>query len=188
MREVNGLQVPPVGTYRIDPAHSRVGFAVRHLMVSKVRGRLDSPVSNFVVAEDPLASSVEVVLDWATVDTGQEKRDTHLKSADFIDVDAFPHIVYRSDEVKHVAGSNWQLAGQLTIKDISRPVVLDLELTGAARDAKGDLRIGFEAGVEIDRRDYGLTWNKALETGGFMVDNAVTITIDIEAIHDSATE
>ncbi|HEY2428900.1 MAG TPA: YceI family protein [Acidimicrobiales bacterium] len=180
-REYEGSTIPAAGTYAFDPAHTHVGFNVRHMMVAKVRGYFAAPAGTFTVAEDPTQSSVQVELDWSTVETGDPKRDAHLRSPDFFNVEKFPTISYRSTGVRHVKGDNWVLDGELTVQDITRPVALELEVNGVGRDPYGNVKVGFSATTKINREDFGLTYNAVLETGGVMVGKDVTIEIDVEA-------
>lgn len=185
IREYEGATIPASGIYAFDPAHTRVGFSVRHMMVAKVRGSFAAPTGTFTIAEDPLQSSVEVDIDWSTVTTGEPQRDAHLRSLDFFNVERFPKISFRSTGVRHIKGDNWALDGELTIQDITRPVTLDLEVNGAGRDPYGNVKTGFSATTKINREDFGLTYNAALETGGVMVGKDVTIEIDVEAVLQS---
>jgi polyisoprenoid-binding protein YceI len=159
-----------------------VGFSVRHLMVSKTKGRFADVSGTIVIAEDPLASSVEVTIGTASVDTRDETRDGHLRSPDFLDVDAFPSITYRSRSVTPAGPGRWTVEGALTVRDVTRPVPLVVTFEGGARDPWGGERIGFTAHAELDREDFGLTWNQALETGGVLVGKAVKIEIEAEAV------
>jgi polyisoprenoid-binding protein YceI len=180
-REYEGVAIPVAGTYEFDPAHSRVGFSVRHMMVAKVRGTFAPPTGTFVIADDPTQSSVEVSIDWSTVETGEPKRDAHLRSPDFFDVEKFPAIRYRSTGVRHIKGDRWVIDGQLTVQDITRDVPLELEVNGVGRDPYGNVKAGFSATAKFDREDFGLTYNAVLETGGVMIGKEVTIEIDVEA-------
>ncbi len=180
-RTAAGTTVPEAGTYQIDPAHSSVSFEVRHLGLSKVRGGFESFSGTVTIAEDPTASSVEVELDAASFTTGSEDRDNHVKSGDFLDVEAYPTVTYRSTAVRQ-AGDGWQVDGELTVKDVSRPVTLDVEFEGAGQDPWGNGRIAFAASTEIDRSDWGINWNQTLETGGVLVGKKVKIVIDVQAV------
>jgi polyisoprenoid-binding protein YceI len=180
-REYEGSAIPVAGTYVFDAAHTHVGFVVRHMMVAKVRGTFAPPTGTFTIAEDPTQSSVAVEIDWSTVTTGEPNRDNHLRSPDFFDVEKFPTISYRSTGVRHVKGDDWVLDGELTVQQVTRPVALDLEVNGVGRDPYGNVKIGFSGTTKINRDDFGLTYNAALETGGFMVGKDVTIEIDVEA-------
>jgi polyisoprenoid-binding protein YceI len=180
-RTVEGHEVPEAGTYDIDVSHSHVGFSVRHAMVSKTKGQFADFTGSIVIAEDPLASSVEVEIQMASIDTRDEKRDGHLTSPDFFDVEQFPTMTYRSTRVTP-QGDRWLVEGELTVKGITRPVPLEVEFEGGARDPWGGTRIGFTAHAELNREDFGLTWNQALETGGVLVGKQVKIDLEVEAV------
>lgn len=181
-RNWNGLTLPTPGVFAIDTAHARAGFVARHLMVSKVRGGFSGVTGEITVAEDPTASSVTATIDATTIDTGQADRDTHLKSPDFLDVEKFPTLSFRSKRIANVDGNTFTLVGDLTIKDVTREVELEVEYEGVAVNPWGKEVIGFTARTEIDREDFGITWNVALETGGVLVGKKVTIEIEAEAI------
>lgn len=169
-------------TWAIDPAHSNVQFAVRHLMISTVRGRFFGVGGTITLDEQNLAgSSVVVEIDAATIDTREERRDTHLRSADFLDAARFPTNTFRSTRVEPRRGDAFRIVGDLTIRGVTRQVVLEVEQTGRGRSPDGTEVIGFEATTKINRKDFGLTWNVALETGGVVVGDEIRITIDIEA-------
>jgi polyisoprenoid-binding protein YceI len=180
-RDYDGSTIPAAGTYAFDPAHSRVGFWVRHMMVAKVRGHFAAPAGTFTIAEDPTKSSVEVSIDWSTVETGEANRDAHLKSPDFFNIEKFPTITYHSTGVRHIKGDQWVLDGDLTVQDVTRSVQLDLEVNGVGRDPYGNVKVGFTVTGEINREDFGLSYNAVLETGGVMVGKEVHLEIDIEA-------
>lgn len=180
-RTIDGASVPVAGTYAIDTSHSSTSFQVRHLGLSKVRGSFDSFSGEIRIAEDPLASSVEVTLDAASFSTGNADRDGHVKSPDFLDVDAYPELRFASTGVRR-SGRGWAVDGTLTIRDQSRPVTLAVEFEGAGEDLWGGSRIAFVASTEIDRDDFGITWNQALETGGVLVGKTVKIAIDVQAV------
>lgn len=173
--------VPNTGTYQLDPSHSSADFQVRHLGLSKVRGGFAIESGTVVIAEDPTQSSVEVSLDAASFSTGSADRDGHVKSADFLDVETFPRLTFRSTAVRQ-SGDDWKVDGELTIKDVTRPVTLDVEFEGANQDPWGNGRIAFAAETEIDREEFGITWNQALETGGVLVGKNVKIVIDVQAV------
>jgi polyisoprenoid-binding protein YceI len=180
-RTVDGTEVPEAGTYAVDASHSQAGFVVRHLMVSKVRGAFTGVSGTVTVAEDLGDSAVEVEIDPATIDTRDAGRDEHLRSADFFGTDEHPVITYRSTGVSR-DGGDWRLDGELTIKGVTRPVSLVVEFLGAAGDPWGGTRLGFSAKGELDREDWGLNWNQALETGGVLVGKKVTLEIEAELI------
>jgi polyisoprenoid-binding protein YceI len=181
-RTYQGVEIPIPGTYTLDPNHARVGFVARHLMVSKVRGYFGEASATITVAEDPLQSSVTATIQAASISTNQEQRDTHLKSADFLHVEQHPTLEYRSNGVKSIEGNQFVLTGELTIKDVTLPVELDVELEGVGRSPYGQDVFGFTATAEIDREAFGITWNVALETGGVMVGKKVKLEIEGEAV------
>jgi polyisoprenoid-binding protein YceI len=163
------------GTWAIDPTHTEVGFVARHLMVSKVRGSF-TDVSGTVTVGEELADSVaDVVIKAASVSTGTPDRDAHLRSADFFDADSYPEITFRSTSF-----DGETLVGDLTIKGVSKPVTLDVEFNGVATDPWGNDKAAFEASTEIDRTQWGLTWNAALEKGGVLVSDTIKIVIDVQ--------
>jgi polyisoprenoid-binding protein YceI len=180
-RTVDGKELPAPGTYQLDPSHSSVGFSVRHLMVSKTKGRFTDFAATVTIGEDPLDSSVTVDIQVGSVDTRDEARDGHLTSPDFFDVENHPTITYRSTKVTP-AGRSWLVEGDLTVRGTSVSVPLTVSFEGGTVDPWGNARIGFEAHTELDREAFGLTWNQALETGGVLVGKAVKIDIEAEAI------
>jgi polyisoprenoid-binding protein YceI len=182
LRIVDGDEVPAAGTYTIDASHSEVGFSVRHLMVSKTRGRFSDMSGTVAIADDPLASAVEVTIGTASIDTRDEQRDGHLRSPDFFDVERYPAMTYRSTRVIPAGKGRWLVEGDLTLHGVTRNVPLEVTFEGAATDPWGGLRAGFSARTELDREDFGLTWNQALETGGVVVGKKVTIEIEAEAV------
>ncbi len=169
------------GTWTVDPAHSEVGFVVRHLMVSKVKGRFGGVSGTITVAENVLESVVEATADVSTVDTRDENRDAHLKSADFFEAEVYPTITFRSTGIRE-QGSDYLLDGELTIKAVTKPVTFELEYNGAASNPMTQGQsVGFSAETEINRKDFGLEWNVALESGGVLVADKVKIALEIEA-------
>lgn len=184
-RSWNGLTIPTAGTYQLDPAHKRVGFVARHMMVSKVRGEFAEATATITVAEDPLQSSVTATIKAESIDTGVADRDAHLRGADFLDVEKFPTLEFRSTGIKSVEGNTFVLTGDLTIKDVTRPVELEVEFEGCGRSPFGHDIFGFSATTEIDREDFGLTWNVALETGGVLVSKKIKIEIEGEAVRQA---
>jgi polyisoprenoid-binding protein YceI len=173
--------LPTPGTWKIDPSHTTAGFVARHLMVTKVRGRFASLQGAIEITEDPTQSTVEITIDTPSVDTRDEKRDEHLRSPDFFDVEKFPYITFKSSKVEQ-HGGDWKVSGDLTIKDVTRPVVLDVEYEGTVTDPWGGERIGFTASTEVDREDWGLTWNVPLEAGGVLVSRKVKLELEVEAV------
>jgi polyisoprenoid-binding protein YceI len=182
VRVVDGAEVPATGTYALDTSHSQVGFAVRHVMISKTRGRFSDFAGNIEIAENPFDSSVAVTIQTASVDTRDEQRDGHLRSGDFFDVEAHPTMSYQSRSVRDAGKGRYILDGDLTIKGVTQSVPLELTFEGGAADPWGNVRIGFSAKAELDREAFGLTWNQALETGGVLVGKKVTIEIEAEAV------
>ena len=170
------------GDYALDPTHSRLGFSTRHAMVTTVRGQFKEFTGEAVVdTANPSASKVVVNIKADGIDTGVADRDAHLRGADFFDVENYPEITFTSTEVSR-DGDDWTITGDLTIKDVTKPISIDFEATGSARDPFGNLRIGFEGQATISRKDWGLTWNAALETGGFLVSDKIKLDFDISAI------
>jgi len=170
------------GDYTLDPSHSRLGFSARHAMVTKVRGAFgDFEGTARIDTADPAASRVEVVIRPASISTGSEDRDNHLRSGDFFDTESFPTWTFTSTDVTR-EGTTWTIAGNLTLKDVTRPVSIDFEETGSATDPFGNQRVGFEGELTVNRKDWGLTWNAALETGGVLVSEKVKLDFDLSAI------
>jgi polyisoprenoid-binding protein YceI len=184
-REFEGLQIPAAGTYQLDAAHKRVGFVVRHLMVSKVRGNFAEADATITIAEDPLQSSVVATITTASVQTGSVDRDNHLRTGDFFEAEKYPQMTFRSTGIKSHAGAEFVLDGELTIKDVTKPVELVVEFEGATTSPYGQQVFGFSATTEIDREDWGLTYNMALESGGVMIGKKVKIEIEGEAIRQA---
>ena len=181
IRQYQGLDLPEAGTYALDPSHTSVEFIARHLMISKVRGVFTDVSGEINVDEVPERSSAEVAIAAASVQSGDDRRDAHLRSPDFFDVERFPQITFRSTNVE-AAGDEWLLHGDLTVRDVTRPVVLHVEFEGATTTPWGEDRIGFSAWTELDREDFGLTWNQTLETGGVLVGKKVRIELGVEAV------
>jgi len=169
------------GTWTIDPVHSEVGFSVRHMMVSKVRGRFTKFSGELVTSDDVLGSAVTAEIDLSSIDTGAEQRDAHLRSPDFFDTDNHPLMTYKSTGIR-ADGDGYVLDGELTLKGITKSVSLTLEVNGFGPDAYGGTRAGFTASGEINRQDFGVTWNAAMETGGVVVADKVAIHLEIEAV------
>jgi polyisoprenoid-binding protein YceI len=169
------------GTWDIDPVHSEVGFSVRHMMVSKVRGRFTTFSGQLVTGADPADSSVTAEIDLSSINTGNEQRDAHIRSADFFEVETYPTMTYRSTGIRAEDGE-YALDGELTLKGVTRRVPLALEVNGFGPDAYGGTRAGFTATGDINRRDFGVNFNAALETGGAVVADKVTLHLEIEAV------
>lgn len=177
---IDRTTLPAAGTWAIDPAHSSVEASIRHLMVSKVRGRFASFSGTVEVAEDIRDTKLDVSIDAASVDTGVEDRDGHLKSEDFLDVENHPHITFHSETAQHVEGDQWQVPGQLTIRGVTRPVTLDVEFLGIQTDPWGNDKAAFEATTELNREDFDITWNAALESGGVLVGKSLNVELLIQ--------
>jgi polyisoprenoid-binding protein YceI len=173
------------GDYTIDTSHSRLGFVARHAMVTKVRGSFDEwQGTAHVDTANPADSWVKLTINAASVTTGSPDRDGHLKSTDFFDVENFPEWTFVSTAVSR-AGDEWTVTGDLTIKDVTHAVTIEFEEGGSAKDPFGNLRIGFEGETTVNRKDWGLTWNAALETGGILVSEKIKLEFDISAIRNS---
>jgi len=169
-------------TWTLDPAHTLVEFAAKHLMITTVKGRFTDVSGTIHMDEtDPSASSVEAVIKAASIDTRTDQRDAHLKSADFLEVERFPEITFRSTKLERVGDAHYRVTGDLTIHGITKPVVLDVSDEGRTKDPWGGERAGFSATTRIDRRDFGLTWNQVVESGGVLVGNEIRITLEVEA-------
>ena len=171
------------GTYHLDPAHSRLGFVARHAMVTKVRGQFTDFEGQLTIdADDPSKSSAEVTIQAASVATGNVDRDNHLRTNDFFDVPTYPTWTFKSTKAEQVGEDTYRLTGDLTVKDVTKPVSLDFEFTGAAKDPWGNTRLGFEGRAVINRKDWGVAFNVALEAGGVLVSEKITIEIDVAAV------
>jgi polyisoprenoid-binding protein YceI len=176
---------PAAGTrteWKLDPTHTLVEFSAKHLMITTVKGRIsDVEGSIFIDEQNPENSSVEATLNAASIDTRTNQRDEHLRSADFLDVEKYPRITFKSTRIEGDR-SEFKLTGDLTIRDVTRPITLDVQFEGQTKDPWGGERAGFSAHGKIDRRDFGLTWNVLLETGGLTVGNEIKINIEVEAV------
>jgi polyisoprenoid-binding protein YceI len=171
------------GTWTIDPSHSRVGFVARHAMVTKVRGAFNEFEGSAVVdSEDVAGSSAAVTIQAASIDTRNQQRDEHLRSNDFLAMDEHPEITFVSTQVRPVGPTSLEVTGDLSIKGTTRQITVPFEFEGAATDPFGNLRAGFEGSVAINRKDYGITWNAALEAGGVLVSDKVTLEFEVSAI------
>ena len=171
------------GTYAIDPTHSRVGFVARHAMVTKVRGSFnDFEGSGYFDAEDPQKSHLALTIKAASVDTRNEDRDAHLRSNDFFDMENYPEISFVSTGVEKLDEATYRVTGDLTIKAVTKPVSIDFEYTGSAVDPYQNHRVGFEGQTTVNRKDWGVNWNAALEAGGVLVGEKVTLEFEVSAI------
>ena len=181
-RKVEELALPTPGTWEIDDSHSSVGFVARHFMISRVKGRFQSVSGQLTIGATPEASSVAATMDAASIDTADATRDAHLRSPDFLDVEKYPTLEFRSTYARQLDESTLRLDGDLTIRDVTRPVSLEVSYLGLLNDPMAGERVAFSAETEIDREDWGITWNKALETGGVLVGRKVKIELEIEAV------
>ena len=180
-REWDGVTIPTPGTFALDAPHTHVGFVAKHMMVTKVRGTFPEVEGTIVLAEDPTQSTVDVTIKTATVHTGATDRDNHLRSADFFDVENFPEITFRSTTIRHLGGGEFSVTGDLTIRGTTKPVELAVTFDGVAINPWGAEVAGVSARTEVDREQWGLTWNAALETGGVLVGRKVVLEIEAEA-------
>ena len=169
------------GTWVIDPSHSRLGFETRHAVITKVRGHFADFEGTIVIGEDISASTVKISAKLDSIDTGSADRDAHLKSADFFDTENTNELVFESTGIK-ATGDTFVVTGNLKIKDVTNSIDIAVEATGTAVDPYGNIRAGFEGTSELSRKDFGLTWNVALETGGFLVSDNIKLQLDISAI------
>ena len=174
------------GDYIVDTAHTRIGFVARHAMVTKVRGAFqDFEATAHLDGDDPAKSSVSLTIQAKSISTGNEQRDNHLRSNDFFDMDNHPTITFASTEVEQVSDTEFKVTGDLTVRGVTKPVTVDFELTGAENDPWGNFRIGFEGKVTINRKDWGVSWNTALESGGVLVSEKVTLEFDVAAVRNA---
>ena len=184
-RQINGVELPSAGVWNIDPGHAEVGFVGRHFGLTKVRGRFTGVSGTVVIGEVISVSSVEVTMDMATVSSGDQSRDDHLRSADFFDVVDHPTATFRSTTVA-ANGVKGSIGGELTIKGITRPVTLAVEYVGHATDPWGGERTVFSASAAINREDWGLTWNMLLEAGGLLVSKEIRLEIEVELVRHTS--
>jgi polyisoprenoid-binding protein YceI len=182
VRTINGVEAPAPGDWKFDPSHSEMAFIARYLMVTKVRGGFGEFSGTFHIAEVPEESWVDVTIKADSIDTGTADRDKHLRSADFLDVERFPELRFRSTKVELTGDMGLKVTGDLTIRDVTKQVVLDAEFQGMAKDPWGGTRTAFSATTEIDREDFGASWNVALEAGGWLVSKKVRLELEAQAI------
>ncbi|MFI5978706.1 YceI family protein [Streptomyces sp. NPDC051452] len=174
------------GDYTIDPAHSTIGFVARHAMVTNVKGGFhDFTGTLHLDGANPAASTATLDIEMASIDTGNADRDGHLKSADFFKIDEFPKMTFRSTKVEALGGDDYRVTGDLSLLGVTKPISIDLEFNGAAKDPFGNERVGFEGKAEILRSEWGLTWNAALETGGVLVSDKIKLNFDVSAIRNA---
>jgi len=175
--------------WNIDLSHSGVNFSIRHMVISKVRGRFTKFTGVLTFDDEDITRSVvEATIDASSIDTGVEQRDAHLRSADFFDVEKYPELRFRSTRIEKLDDDRFRVVGQLTIRDVTREVALDIEGGGRAKDLWGNERTGFVAKTALDRKDFGLKWNQALEAGGVLVGDRVDIELDVQAVKAAATQ
>jgi polyisoprenoid-binding protein YceI len=182
-RTLDGIDLPAPGVWEVDPGHAEVAFIGRHFMLAKVRGRFTGVSGAIAVADDPTESRLEVTIDMASVDSGDRARDDHLRSADFFDVENHPVATFRSTAITR-SGTSGTVTGDLAIKDVTRPVTLQVEYLGHVRDPWGADRAVFSAHATLDREDWGLTWNMVLESGGLVVSKEIRLEIEVEAVRN----
>lgn len=175
------------GDYTFDPAHTRLGFVARHAMVSKVRGSFKGFEGTVHIdAADPTKSSVKVAIEVTSIDTGIEQRDEHLRTNDFFDAPTHPKITFESTKIEPAGDQKFNVTGDLSIRGVTKPVTVEVEFTGAAKDPYGNERVGFEGRTVIDRKEFGVNWNATLDAGGVMVGDKVTLELDVEAVKNQA--
>jgi polyisoprenoid-binding protein YceI len=180
--EAQATTLPAAATWVVDKSHTRLGFVAKHLMVTKVRGGFTDFEGFVTIGDTPEQSHAEAVIKTASLTTGDEKRDGHLHSPDFLDVEKYPEMKFRSTKIEQTAGDEFRVEGELTIKDITNPVVVNVTFDGLAQDPWGGERVGFSGVAEIDREAWGMTWNQALEAGGVLVSKKVKLELDVQAI------
>lgn len=179
------IETPARTTWKIDPIHSNIEFAVRHLMIATVKGRFTGVDGTISIDEgNPSSAEVDVRIEASTVDTREPQRDAHLRSADFFDVEKFPHLTFKGTRITGRKGSGFKLVGNLTIHGVTREVTLDVTEEGRVKDPWGRDRVGFSAHTKINRKDFGLMWNQVLETGGVAVADEVKINLELELVKE----
>ncbi len=176
------ITLPATGTWVLDSAHTRVEGVARHLMVTKVRVGFTEFSGTIDVAHPATESSIDVTIQADSISTGDEDRDAHVRSEDFLDVENHPEITYRSNEIEHVGGDDYRIRGELTVRGVTRPVDLDATFLGVATDPWGTGHAAFEARGEIDREDFGITWNQALEAGGVLISKQIELDLDVQLV------
>jgi polyisoprenoid-binding protein YceI len=182
-RVIEGVTAPAPGVWEVDHNHTQLQFVARHMMVAKVRGKFERWDIQLEIGEKPEDSSITATIETASVNSGVEDRDNHLRSADFFAVEKYPHMIFRSTRIEHTGGTSFTVTGDFTIRDVTRPVTFDVEYEGAWADPWGGTRIAFTGTAEVEREDWGVSWNAALEAGGWMVSKKVRIEVDLEAVY-----
>jgi polyisoprenoid-binding protein YceI len=185
LRVVDGVELPAPGTYALDPAHTRIGFIARHLMVTKVRGSFGEFDGSITIAEDPAKSTAEATIKAISIETGVADRDGHLRSGDFLEAEKYPQLTFANARVVAQKGATFTVRGDLTIKDVTKEVELAVELDGVVTDPFGNEKLAVSARTEINREDFGMTWNAALETGGVLVSQKIVIEIEAQAVRQA---
>jgi polyisoprenoid-binding protein YceI len=174
------------GTYTLDPTHTRIGFVARHAMVTKVRGSFNEFEGTATVdGNNPANSSVRLTIDAASIDTRNAQRDEHLRTNDFLALEQYPQITFVSSDIRQVDETTFEVSGDLTIKDVTNRITVPFEFEGASQDPFGNQRIGFDGSVTISRKDYGITWNAALETGGVLVSDKIVLEFEVSAVKNA---
>lgn len=181
-RTWQGLEIPPAGTYDIDPSHTTLEIIARHMMIAKVRGRFEEFSGTIEVGEDPADSRLDVDIQAGSINTAESQRDEHLRSPDFLDVESWPSITLKGSGPQHVSGQRFRLPAELTIRDTTRPVELELTLEGVGKDPWGGTRAVYSGSFTIDREEFGITWNAALETGGVLVGKELTAEVEVQSV------
>ena len=179
------MPLPAPGTYVLDPFHTRIGFVARHLMVTKVRGNFAEFDGSITIAEDPARSTAQATIRALSIETGAPDRDTHLRSGDFLEAEKYPELTFANARVVGQKGATFTVRGDLTIKDVTKEVELAVELDGVVTDPFGNEKLAVSARTEINREDFGMTWNAALETGGVLVSQKVVIEIEAQAVRQA---
>lgn len=180
--------IVPAGTWKVDPAHSTVEFAVKHMMIATVKGRFTEFDGTLEVEDGPQSAKAYGTITVASIDTHEPQRDGHLRSPDFFDAERFPEIRFRSKRIEHVDGPVFSIVGDLTIRDLTRELELEVTVQGAGRDPYGNERVALEVRGEIDRTDFGLTWNQVLEAGGLLVGDTVKLAVDVSAVRAASAQ
>jgi len=185
VRDWRGTSLPTPGEFTIDPTHSRVGFMAKHLMVTKVRGHFADVAGSITVTEDPMQSAAQATMQAESISTGSPDRDAHLRSGDFLRIEQHPTVTFRSTAITGYSAGAFTVQGELTIKGVTREVTLEVEIDGVATDPWGGERLSLTARGEIDREDFGLTWNVALESGGVLVSKKVVLEIEAQLVRQN---
>ena len=184
-RVVDGVTLPAAGTYVLDPSHTRIGFVARHLMVTKVRGSFGEFDGSITIAEDLAKSTAQATIRALSIETGVADRDAHLRSGDFLEAEKYPELTFANARVVAQKGTKFAVLGDLTIKGVTKEVELTVELDGVVTDPFGNEKLAVSARTEINREDFGMSWNAALETGGVLVSQKIVIEIEAQAVRQA---